>query len=359
VYVFSSAGGSWSQQQVFAGIGGLLAASGDTAVVGDPAKQSAHVFARTGSSWSEQQTMAPGGNGSIFGSAVAISGDTVIVGSNDAPWTTGVAHVFVLGSSAGDPCTSPGQCTSGFCVDGVCCDTACADACHACSAAAGASNDGTCTPLTGTPCSDGHACTQGDTCQGGACASGTLVTTGACTPVCVTVQRGVSGEVEDALLASNWPATNWGSSQSLVSGSVPPGERQALLRFDLSAIPSDAIVLSAEATLNVLLYGGAPVRAHVVTAPWSEGAVTWDSFNGAYLPAVAATFPAAANAFPHPPVPTSTDVAALVQAWLNGSVPNDGLLLERDLTGSTVFCSSEFTTPSERPKLSTCYVPGF
>src|SRR5262249_6387130 len=48
--------------------------------------------------------------------------------------------------------------------------------CQACSVVAGASADGTCTKLTGTPCDDGNACTQTDTCQAGICTGSKPVT---------------------------------------------------------------------------------------------------------------------------------------------------------------------------------------
>ena len=77
--------------------------------------------------------------------------------------------------------------------------------------------------------------------------------------------------------------------------------------------------------------------------------MTWASFGESYLPAVAATFPAGAT--------TSADLGALVQAWVSGAAANDGVLLERDLTGSTVFASSEWPTQSMRPELEVCFYP--
>ncbi len=44
----------------------------------------------------------------------------------------------------GKPCTSDGQCTTGFCTDGVCCQTACKDTCWTCSAQ---DSVGTCIPV--------------------------------------------------------------------------------------------------------------------------------------------------------------------------------------------------------------------
>lgn len=69
----------------------MVAVSGDTAVVGAPHKAgsvspmqgAAYVFTRSGGTWTEQAKLVPsdGGAGDRFGQAVAISGDTIVVGS--------------------------------------------------------------------------------------------------------------------------------------------------------------------------------------------------------------------------------------------------------------------------------------
>ena len=171
-------------------------------------------------------------------------------------------------------------------------------------------------------------------------------------PVCVTIGRGLAGGAADALISTNSGkdgrvTANYGSSTALTAGGSPAGQRQGLLRFDLSPIPNGAIITSATATLHVLVGGGAPVRAHRVLAPWSEPTVTWASFAGAYAPAVDATFPGTSTA--------STNLSALVQGWVSGAIPNNGVLLERDLTGATVFASSEYAAAA-RPALKVCYV---
>ncbi|WP_437962639.1 kelch repeat-containing protein (plasmid) [Sorangium sp. So ce119] len=78
--------------------------------------------------------------------------------------------VAVVAGAPGAPCGSSLDCGGRSCVDGVCCDRPCAGACEACSVAAGAAQDGVCSPLTGPACDDGDACTAADTCQAGRCA---------------------------------------------------------------------------------------------------------------------------------------------------------------------------------------------
>jgi hypothetical protein len=156
--------------------------------------------------------------------------------------------------------------------------------------------------------------------------------------------------VSDALLAGDKPSKNHGASGSLAVGSVPPGERQALLRFDVGAIPPGAIVTSATLTMSTLLGGGASVHVHRATAAWDESTVTWGSFGGAQGAHVEADLPGV-------PSVVSTNVKTLVQGWASGIYPNDGVLLERALTGSTIYASSEDPVVSRRPKLDVCYVP--
>ena len=87
-------------------LGHAAAISGDTAVVGAPGDDelgsssgSVSVFVRSGVDWVLQQTLLPddGVAGSVFGSAVDIDGDTIVVGATEAGFFgTGAAYVFVF-----------------------------------------------------------------------------------------------------------------------------------------------------------------------------------------------------------------------------------------------------------------------
>jgi FG-GAP-like repeat/FG-GAP repeat len=190
----------------------------------------------------------------------------------------------------------------------------------------------------------------------------------ALSPTCITLQRpGASGTVFDALIASDPPRStaNFGASQSLTAGSVPPGMRDALLRFDLSGVPASSRITSAAGTLEVLLYDhdGVATIAHRATSAWTESTVTYQSFSCSFLPNVESSFPSAAQ--PPPPTPppapplspTSTDLRSVVQGWVDGAYANDGLLLERDLNYLTVYASSELPQVASRPKLDVCFTP--
>jgi hypothetical protein len=114
VYVFVRSGGSWSEQQKLLASDGTssdffgvdVALAGDTLLVGAShadglASESGavYVFTRSGTIWTEQaKLIAPdGGASDLFGTSVALAGDTAVIGSPSSDITTfndGAAYVF-------------------------------------------------------------------------------------------------------------------------------------------------------------------------------------------------------------------------------------------------------------------------
>ncbi len=104
-----SASGFTAQQTLHAGgavahaqFGAAVAVQGDTAVVGAPGTYeatgyagAAYVFSRSGSTWTQTQTLAAsdGKPGGAFGQAVALDGATIAVGTYASP---GAVYVFGL-----------------------------------------------------------------------------------------------------------------------------------------------------------------------------------------------------------------------------------------------------------------------
>lgn len=140
-YVFVRTGGAWSQQaylkasnaEAFDEFGTAVAISGDTVVVSAPleggsatgvngannnnafAAGAAYVFVRNAGVWSQQAYLKASntGDGDVFGSSGAVSGDTILIGafgesssatgvngnqSNNSAATAGAAYVFVRNS---------------------------------------------------------------------------------------------------------------------------------------------------------------------------------------------------------------------------------------------------------------------
>lgn len=125
-------------------------------------------------------------------------------------------------------------------------------------------------------------------------------------------------------------------------------------------IPQNATINSAMFTIVSF---GAPnpqtIFMHRIVKNWDEMSVTWNSFmlaadlvtpDPGFDPAPFASFSTAIHG-PHP-----VDVTALVQAWVNGGVPNYGILLSQGMTQYTQYVSSEFTANvALRPKLDITY----
>ncbi len=106
-YVFVRSGETWSQQAELTAsdgasgdwFGSSVAISGSTIVMGAPGKNVstgvAYVFVGSGATWSEQAELTPSPIAAIFGVSVAISGSTVVVGSPSYLGIPGTAFVFV------------------------------------------------------------------------------------------------------------------------------------------------------------------------------------------------------------------------------------------------------------------------
>jgi MYXO-CTERM domain-containing protein len=115
-FVYVRSGTTWTEQTgLFSSdhayydyFGGAVAISGDTIVVGayqddlgfnGGTHGSAYVFVRSGTTWTEQAKLIATNPGALdrFGAGVAISGDTVVVGAHSADRvdSRGFAHVYV------------------------------------------------------------------------------------------------------------------------------------------------------------------------------------------------------------------------------------------------------------------------
>ena len=116
-YIFVRSGTAWSQQQQLTAsdggaydyFGSMVAISGDTAIIGadrddigtNTDQGSAYVFVRSGTAWSQQRklTASDGAADDDFGSSVSISGDTAVIGADkddvETNMNQGSAYIFV------------------------------------------------------------------------------------------------------------------------------------------------------------------------------------------------------------------------------------------------------------------------
>ncbi|MBI5916145.1 MAG: tandem-95 repeat protein [Bacteroidetes bacterium] len=168
---------------------------------------------------------------------------------------------------------------------------------------------------------------------------------------------------------------NHGASQSLDSYNSGGIVRRPLFKFDLASIPSNAVITSASMELYTYFIATAntPVKAHRLTADWTEGtanaaagvsnwtqrlaspSTNWTTAGGDYdaTPAASVTTNGTtAGTY-------SFNVASLVQSWVNGNNPNHGVILLNDPGYSGVsWRSREWATASQQPKLVVQYSIG-
>lgn len=136
---------------------------------------------------------------------------------------------------------------------------------------------------------------------------------------------------QDSYLSSGRPDNNFGGSVNMNLG-WQAGNQNAmrmLLQFDLSSIPSNAVINSAEYRIfqsQVLPVGDGNMdfRAQFMSRSWNENSVTWNNAN--FL---------GGQSLPFGSVPgtigwQSGNALELVRAWTSGAQPNNGLLITGD-----------------------------
>ncbi len=219
-------------------------------------------------------------------------------------------------------------------------------------------------------------------------------------PVTVTLQEGLGGYAGTADTTldgydTQYMNMNFGGRDWLrIWNTGSTGVRRGLIRFGLSGIPPETAGrpllrahLELYASENNWPGSNSTVRAYRVTRGWVEGdgwygqagdgaswyewdyfdnaatsANDWGSYGGDYdltsdwgygpngiVDEVPATWPAWMR----------WDVTQLARVWLDGSVPNDGLLLVGTLSGNDLrWRSSEYAEdPSQRPGWCWCSPP--
>ncbi len=150
---------------------------------------------------------------------------------------------------------------------------------------------------------------------------------------------------EDSHGRSTSPTSNFGAGSSVIADGVAQdpanslyGEIAGILKWDISSIPNTAAVTSASITINLTNNSSGDYNFLEQTGAWTEGTVTWNDFN--FGGTVLGTIPAFASG--NTTINLNASGVALVQAWVDGSTPNDGLLVRTGGTNNSIaFDSSE------------------
>ncbi|MEW5989690.1 MAG: DNRLRE domain-containing protein, partial [Chloroflexota bacterium] len=172
----------------------------------------------------------------------------------------------------------------------------------------------------------------------------------------VMMAAGPSYSVTAPAVASRWlkqaaPNQNMTGGLELPVRESAGASYRAVYRFDLAAVPVDALVTSATVSFWVESQNNYPVNVHRITDSWSEGSVNWGNTANDFDPAIVASFtPNDEELF----IPVT--ITSLVQQWMAGTAANHGLML----VGTASQQLSEYTgrdwpRSSQRPYLTITY----
>ncbi|GHA15260.1 DNRLRE domain-containing protein [Oceanisphaera arctica] len=169
---------------------------------------------------------------------------------------------------------------------------------------------------------------------------------------------------KDTYLDDGSPGTNWGAVPEMRISNKTNVQKRGLLNFDLSGIPTAALITSATLEMNLEGIGSGSIAAidlHRVTRDWHQTqanwnqartSVNWTSPGGDVDP----TAITSAVIDPLAPGATQWDITALVGDWVAGTQNNYGLmLLGSPGVNHADFSSSNHATAALRPKLTIRY----
>jgi uncharacterized repeat protein (TIGR02543 family) len=188
---------------------------------------------------------------------------------------------------------------------------------------------------------------------------------------------------EDTYVSANDVLYNNGGNTFIhVDATTGTSRRAALLRWDVSSIPSNAIVSSATISVNVTDASPLVFNLYNMRRDWVEGTVTqtnsstsanwntYDGVNGWGTVGISNTtsdrydtnlWGAGTTSFSttgSKAVALNTDGVTVVQGWINGSLSNYGLTMQNyygSTSNAVFFSSSETATAANRPKLNVTY----
>ena len=163
----------------------------------------------------------------------------------------------------------------------------------------------------------------------------------------MTVQAQITPSA-DAYTNTASPNTNYGAKTLL---DVESASQTTYVQFDLSSIPTGYDGSSvAKATLK--LYVNAVAAAGSFNVDYVNGAWSESTISANLAPALGATIaPSVPLAKSQAKDYVLVDITAAVQAWLNGTVSNDGIALVASSPLNASFDSKESTTQSHPPEL--------
>ncbi|MBN2003811.1 MAG: DNRLRE domain-containing protein, partial [Anaerolineae bacterium] len=166
----------------------------------------------------------------------------------------------------------------------------------------------------------------------------------------------------DAYVAEGEPQENFGASYVIKAGydtGNPPEQIvRSLIRFDSLTIPTSVVIEKAVLQVYYSDFSGSGnqsyrVTAHAVPSEWAENTITW---NTAPLPGQESGFVELTTSSTSSGAYYSLDVTSLVQGWVNGTLPNYGIMLcGPETAGTAAFEFGSNNTTGHAPYLQITY----
>lgn len=168
---------------------------------------------------------------------------------------------------------------------------------------------------------------------------------------------------KDTMIIHNAPTNNYGSFAAINVGAygAASDKRRGLFYFDLSSIPSSAVINEARFVFNVDTFtpqngSSLSMAAYAIDSAWVETVETWDTNSGGhYSSEIGTATVSSAGGW------VMFLSAAKVQEWVSGAATNFGFILISQTESSAtaddiiIFSSKEASNSALRPYLQVKY----
>ena len=176
--------------------------------------------------------------------------------------------------------------------------------------------------------------------------------TGVCAAGAIPTYTLMFTATKDAYVNQAFPSNNYGTADLYVGQ-----QRRALVQFNLSALPANAVVVSATLELYEIWNKAAALEAMSATtvevqsilASWDESTVTWSN------QPVAESQGDPIYTLVSAPTYDKMDVTKIAQAWKSGVVVNNGILIRNDSLTPYYGFESRNNSNTHKPRLTIVY----
>ncbi len=161
---------------------------------------------------------------------------------------------------------------------------------------------------------------------------------------------------QDSFLVERSPASNFGNELELKADGIQfdpdsgqYGEVATVIQWDVSSIPNTAKITSASITLDIINPSDGTYNILSQHIPWSESSVAWKDLNTSnVLGTIISSAPGTIT------INLNGAGVALVQGWVNGSTPNNGIAVRTVNSNDGIVLSSRESV-AVAPKLEVTF----